>query len=73
MPCLIKEVPEIEIQTSFIGEQVFSPIKVHKNEGFDHLFKIYRAILFASADRDFDFLEKYWDEMFFIKLRNRLN
>ena len=27
----------------------------------------------ASQDRDFDFLEEYCEEMFFVKLRNRLN
>lgn len=48
-------------------------MKVHKNECLDHLFKIYRAVLLGSQDRDFDFLEQYCEEMFFIKLRNRLN
>jgi hypothetical protein len=37
------------------------------------LFKIFRAVLLASQDRDFDFLEEYCEEMFFVKLRNRLN
>jgi len=48
-------------------------MKVHKNEALDHLFKIYRAVLLASQDRDFDFLEQYCEEMFYTKLRNRLN
>ena len=48
-------------------------MKVHKNECLDHLFKIYRAVLLASQDRDFDFLEQYCEEMFYTKLRNRLN
>lgn len=37
------------------------------------MFKIYRAVLMGSADRDFDFLEQYCEEMFYVKLRNRLN
>jgi hypothetical protein len=32
-------------------------MKVHKNECLEHLFKIFRAVLLASQDRDFDFLE----------------
>jgi hypothetical protein len=37
------------------------------------LFKVFRAVLLASQDRDFDFLEQYCEEMFYTKLRNRLN
>ena len=73
LPWLINGAPDIEIQTRFIGEQIFSRMKVHKNECLDHLFKIYRAVLMSSADRDFDFLEQYCEEMFYVKLRNRLN
>jgi len=32
-------------------------MKVHKNEVLEHLFKIFRAVLMASQDRDFEFLE----------------
>jgi len=56
-----------------MGEQIFSRMKTHKNECLEHLFKIFRAVLLASADRDFDFMEQYCEEMLFIKLRNRLN
>lgn len=31
MPWLINGAPELEIQTRFLGEQVFSRMKVHKN------------------------------------------
>ena len=48
-------------------------MKTHKNECLDHLFKIFRAVLLASQDRDFDFLEQYCEEMFYTKLRNRMN
>ena len=57
LPWLINGAPDIPIQTRFLGEQIFSRMKVHKNECLDHLFKIYRACLLASQDRDFDFLE----------------
>ena len=57
LPWLINGAPDIPIQTRFLGEQIFSRMKVHKNECLDHLFKIYRAVLLASQDRDFDFLE----------------
>lgn len=30
-------------------------------------------MLLSSGDRDFEFLEQYCEEMFFTKLRNRLN
>ena len=48
-------------------------MKVHKVEVLEHLFKIYRAVLLSSQDRDFEFLEQYCEEMFYTKLRNRLN
>lgn len=56
-----------------MGEQIFSRMKVHRTEVLSHLFKVYRAVLLSSADRDFDFLEQYCEEMFYEKLRNRLN
>ena len=56
-----------------MGEQIFARMKVNRTEVMHHLFKIYRAVLLSSADRDFDFLEQYCEEMFFEKLRNRLN
>lgn len=48
-------------------------MKVHKNEVLEHLFKVFRAVLLASQDRDFEFLEQYCEEVFYTKLRNRLN
>lgn len=48
-------------------------MKVHRTEVLSHLFKIYRAVLLSAGDKDFDFLEQYCEEMFFEKLRNRLN
>jgi hypothetical protein len=73
MPWLINGAPEIDIQTRFLGEQIFSRMQVHKNECLEHMFKIFRAVLLASQDRDFDFLEQYCEELFFTKLRNRVN
>ena len=48
-------------------------MKIHRLEVIEHLFKIYRAVLLSAADRDCEFLEQYCEEMFFTKLRNRLN
>jgi hypothetical protein len=48
-------------------------MKVNKVEVLEHLFKIFRAALLASQDRDFDFLEQYCDDVLYTKLRNRLN
>lgn len=48
-------------------------MKVHKNEVLEHLFKIFRAVLLSAQDRDYEFLEEYCEEMFYTKLRNRLN
>jgi len=73
LPWLISGAPDISIQTRFLGEQIFSRMKVHKNQCLDHFFKIFRAVLLAAQDRDFDFLEQYCEEMFYTKLRNRLN
>jgi len=73
LPWLINGAPFNDIKTRFMGEQIFSRMKVHKGEVLEHLFKIYRAVLLSSQDRDFDFLEEYCEEMFYTKLRNRLN
>ena len=63
----------MEIKTRYMGEQIFSRMKLHKNEVLEHLFKIYRAVLLSAQDRDFEFLEQYCEDTFFKKLRNRLN
>ena len=73
LPWLINGAPEIPIQTRFLPEQIFARMKVHKNECLDHLWKIFRAVLLSSQDRDFDFLEQYCDEILYTKLKNRLN
>ena len=73
LPWLINGAPFNTIKTRFMGEQIFSRMKVHKGEVLEHLFKVYRAVLLSSQDRDFDFLEQYCEEMFYTKLRNRLN
>ena len=57
LPWLINGAPFNEIRTRFMGEQIFARMKVHKSEVLEHLFKIYRAVLLSSAERDFDFLE----------------
>jgi hypothetical protein len=73
LPWLIHGAPFNELKTRFMGEQLFSRMKVHKGEVLEHLFKVYRAVLLSAQDRDFDFLEQYCEEMFYTKLRNRLN
>lgn len=73
LPWLINGAPSNELKGGFMGTQIFSRMKIHKLEVIEHLFKIYRAVLLSSADRDFEFLEQYCEEMFFTKLRNRLN
>lgn len=73
LPWLISGAPSIEIKTRFMGEQIFARMKVHKNEVLEHLFKVFRAVLLAAQDRDFAFLEQYCEDVFFTKLRNRLN
>jgi len=73
LPWLINGAPFNELKTRFMGEQIFSRMKVHRTEVLGHLFKVYRAVLLSAADRDFEFLEQYCEEMFYEKLRNRLN
>lgn len=73
LPWLINGAPDIPISGRITGEQMFARMKVHKGEILDHLYKIFRAILLASQERDFEFLEEYCEEMFYTKLRNRLN
>lgn len=72
LPWLIKGTPQIEIRDRYMGEQIFSRMRVHKNEVLHHLFKIYRAVLLSMADKDHAFLEQYCEKTFFEKLRNRL-
>ena len=59
LPWLINGVPELEIKTRFIGDQVFSRMRIHKGEVLEHLYKIYRAVLLSSADGDYEFLREY--------------
>lgn len=55
-----------------MGEQMFSRLKAHKNEVLDHLFKIYRAVLMAGADGDFEFLQEYCELTFFNAYTRRI-
>ncbi len=73
LPWLINGAPSNELRGGFMGQQIYSRMKIHKLEVIEHLFKIYRAVLLSAADRDFEFLEQYCEEMFFTKFRNRLN
>merc|ERR1711990_30382 len=72
LPWLINGAPDIPIQTRFLPEQIFARMKVHQNECLDHLWKIFRAVLLSAQDRDYDFLKEYCDEIFYVKLKNRL-
>ena len=72
LPWLINGVPEMEIKTRFIGDQIFSRLKVHKGEILEHLVKIYRAVLLSAADSDFDFIKEYCEETFYDKLIRRI-
>jgi hypothetical protein len=54
---LIIGAPTIDIKTRFMREQIFARMKVHKNEILELLFKVFRAVLMASKDRDFEFME----------------
>lgn len=55
-----------------MGEQIFSRLKAHKNEVLEHLFKIYRAVLMAGADGDYEFLKEYCEETFLEAYKRRL-
>jgi hypothetical protein len=59
LPWLINGVPEMEIKSRYMGDQIFSRMKVHKAEVLEHLFKIYRAVLLSAADNDYDFIKEY--------------
>jgi len=48
LPWLISGAPELPIQTRFMPEQIFSRLRVHKNQCLDHLYKILRAVLLAA-------------------------
>ena len=73
LPWLINGAPEIDIKTRFMGDQIFSRLRVHKGEVLEHLFKIYRAVLLSAADSDYEFLREYWEETFSNKLIKRLD
>lgn len=59
IPWLINGVPDLEIKTRFVGDQIFSRMKVHKAEVLEHLFKIYRAVLLSAHEGDYDFMKEY--------------
>jgi hypothetical protein len=59
LPWLINGAPEMDVKIRFVGDQIFSRLKVHKGEVLEHLYKIYRAVLLSASDGDYDFLREY--------------
>lgn len=72
LPWLINGAPNMEMKTRYMGDQIFSRIRVHKGEVLEHLYKVYRAVLLSAADRDYDFLREYCEETFANKFIKRL-
>lgn len=72
LPWLINGAPDTEIKTRFMGDQIFSRLKVHKGEVLEHLFKIFRAVLLSSSEGDTEFIKEYCEETFAHKLIARL-
>jgi len=72
LPWLINGAPEMDVKIRFVGDQIFSRLKVHKGEVLEHLYKIYRAVLLSASDGDYDFLREYWEENFADKFINRI-
>lgn len=72
-PWLINGAPFLEIKARFLPEQVFTRSKITKAEVLKHLFKIYRGVLLASSEFDYEFLEEYCEKEFLNKLKEKLD
>ena len=72
-PWIIEGAPILEIKSRFLPDQVFARNRVVSRRGvLEHFFKMYRGVLLASSQYDYDFLEEYCETQFFNKLKEKL-
>jgi len=71
-PWLIHGAPFLEIKARFLPEQIFVRGQTPKSDLLKHLFKIYRGVLLASSENDYEFLQEYCEPKFYEKLKNKL-
>jgi len=71
-PWLIGGAPFLELKARFIPEQIFVRSMTPKSEVLKHLFKVYRGILLACSENDYEFLKEYIEPIFCDKLISKL-
>ena len=49
---------------AYMPERVMSYYRIHPTTITDHLLKIYKASLYAMADRNQKFMDEYWEQGF---------
>lgn len=73
LPWLKDGAPMLEIKSRYIPDQVFGRnTNISRRDLLQHLFKIYRGVLLASSQYDYEFLSEYMEENFSAKLINKL-
>lgn len=72
-PWLINGAPFLDFKARFLSEQIFIRSQVTKASLLMHLFKIYRGVLLAISEDDDEFLKEYCEEIFYKRLRYKLD
>lgn len=72
-PFLVSGAPNLEIKTRFLPDQVLVRNDITRKELLLYLFKLYRGVLLAISQYDYDFLREYCEENFYSKLFNVLS
>lgn len=73
LPWLKDGAPMLEIKSRYIPDQIFGRNQsISRRDLLQHFFKIYRGVLLAASQYDYDFLNEYVEETFSSKLINKL-
>lgn len=72
-PWLIDGAPFLDIKSRLLPDQLFARNKTSSRKDLlDHFFKIFRGVLLASSQFDYEFLKEYCEDELFIKLEKQL-
>lgn len=72
-PWLINGAPVLDIKSRLLPDQIFTRNSISRQMLLKHLFKIYRGVLLAKTQFDYDFLKEYCEEGYFNRVSKVLN
>lgn len=72
-PWLINGAPSLDINSRFLPDQLFARNRnCTRRELLEHFFKMYRGVLLASTQFDYEFISEYCEERLAEKLNSKL-